>query len=165
MKKEPNNTYYALVWNTALSEKDLLIQGEVISQNTILPKDPRMMYGTNPNDVFKVRLERIKTEVKYDVLTTKESVRFIKEVEEIEIPRDVRIVVWEGSNILHIPYDKYRIVTPQMFEDLIAKSKDTCINTWDDSTIEEIRWKACAEPEEKLRDNILNMLNLKLEFN
>lgn len=165
MTKRLANSYYALVWNTALSEKDLVIQGEVISQNTVLPKDPRMMYGTNPNDVFKIRIERIKEEIKYDVFTTKQSVRFIKEVEEVELPRDVRIIVWEGSDTLHIPYDKYRIVTPQVFEELIKMSDDTQINTWNDPLIEEVRWKACAEPEEKLRGKVLNVLNFDFGIN
>ena len=168
MTKRSKKSYYALVWNTALSNKDLVIRGELVSQNTVLPKDPRMMYGTNPNDVLNVRIEKIKKEVKYDVFTTKQSVRFIKEIEKIELPRDVRIIVWDDEEELYIANKSYRIVSPQVFEELIEMSNYTRINTWNglpyDSEGVEASWKACAEPEERLKGNILSMLNLELQF-
>lgn len=164
MKEKPNNTYYALVWNTSLEQKESIIEGELISKDTVIPDDPRVMYGTNPNDVLKVSIEHIKTEIEYDVLTTRQSVRFIKEIEEFELPRDVRIIVWEGSNVLHIPYDKYRIVSPKDFEALVEISKNS-FECKESKTERYFKWEEVATPERKLKENILNMLDLELNFN
>lgn len=118
--------YYALVWNTFLnSKKNLEIKGEKITKSTELPKDPCMLYGTNDNDVAKIRKVESWTEIEYDVHTTSQRVKFWKEVEEYIISRDVYILVWEGSEILSLPNDPYRIVTPDLFDYLVSTARET----------------------------------------
>lgn len=157
------NSYYALVWSTTLESKGH-VKGELMSQSTRLPKDPGILYGTHNNDVIKVKSVEFKEELSYDSLTTKQSVKFNRVVEEYIIPRDVRIIVWEGSDTLDVSCDKYRIVSPQIFKDLVAMSKDSCTKTNNESLTEEVIWKAGSELEERLRDNVLNILNLELKF-
>ncbi len=157
MEKAFKGYYYALVWNTALDEKDLVIQGQLITKNTILPEGPHMMYGTNPNDILKVRTEKIKEKIEYDVLTMKQSVKFIREVEEIDIPRDVRILVWEGSDKINLKESDYKIVSPQMFQELIEMSED-CLEDEDEIM------RPSILPEVKFNKNILNMLDLNLSL-
>lgn len=114
------NLYYTLVWDTTLKEKKRVVKGELIDKNTKLPEDNRMLYGTNSNDTFVVKLETFIDVIKYDVLTTIQSVRFQKTTEEVFIARDVRIIVWEGSETINLSEDKYRIMTPDNFDELVS---------------------------------------------
>lgn len=116
-------TYYALVWNDVL-KKEVELKGKKVDKNIELPDDPRMLYGTNDNDTFKITKEVIHEKIKYDVFTTKQSVEFYVEEIEYVLPRDVRIIVWEGSDELLLPNDSYRIMTPQMFEQLVGECGD-----------------------------------------
>lgn len=113
------NLYYALVWNTTLKIKNKTVEGELLNKNTILPDDPRMLYGTNPNDILKIQSESFVKIMKYDVMTMTQSVKFHKKIEEVIIPRDVRIIVWENSELLNLSEDNYRIVTPEYFKEII----------------------------------------------
>lgn len=157
-------SYYALVWKNTLAE-EIYIEGKVIGSNTRLPTDPRMLYGTNVNDVMKIRNVNFKTELSYDVLTTKQSVRYIPIIEEFNIQRDVRIIVWEGSETLHIPHERYRILTPEAFYELVKGSNDYGESEWKGLSREiddvESGWKACSDPESKMSDSILGMLLLE----
>lgn len=162
MKEYDCKSYYALVWNTALDD-EVFIEGKVIGSNTELPKDPRMLYGANTGDILKVRNVEFKTEVTYDVFTTKQSVRFIPIIEEFNILRDVRIIVWEGSATLHNPYDYYRIVTPDDFEEIVRSSTRKQTSEWKglskDDSGGEVNWQACSNPESKMSESILGMLS------
>lgn len=124
MSKCHVNSYYALVWNNSL-ERKMEVKGELITKNTVLPKDPRMLYGTNNNDIAKIRKVSAWEEIEYDILTTRQTVRFWKEVDEYILSRDVRIIVWEGEDILCLPNDKYRIVSPDLFEYIVKTSSET----------------------------------------
>lgn len=117
--------YYTLVWNTTLELKgERFIKGEKITKTTKLPSEPSVLYGTHNNDLKKIRNIEVWEEVIYDVATTKQSVRFHESINEYELCRDVRIIVWEGSPELDLFYDSYKIVTPEMFEDIANYSKD-----------------------------------------
>lgn len=110
-------TYYALVWNNVLNEQ-VKLKGKRVNQGVKLPNGPRMLYGTNDNDVFKIVKEVVHKKIKYDVFTTKQSVKFYIEKVEYVLPRDVRIIVWEGESELFLPSGSYRVMSPQMFENL-----------------------------------------------
>ena len=75
--------YYALVWDSVLENKDIVIKGQPLVKTSKLPRDPRMLYGTSSNDLRKVKLNRFTKILEYDVLTMKQSVRFVKEIEEL----------------------------------------------------------------------------------
>lgn len=115
------NSYYALVWNNSL-ERRMEVKGELITNHTTLPKDPRVLYGTNNNDVAKIRKVSAWEEIEYDTLTTKQTVRFWKEVDEYILSRDVRIIIWDGRDTLCLPNDKYKIVSPDLFEYIVQTS-------------------------------------------
>lgn len=125
MKLVDVNSYYALVWKDVLKAK-VEIKGELITRDTILPNDPRMLYGTNNNDVAKIKKIELWKEIEYDVLTTKQSVRFWKEIDEYILSRDVYIIVWEDSAILSLPSNSYRIVSPDLFEHIVQMSPKEC---------------------------------------
>lgn len=166
MCMRPSKYYYALVWDTALKNGETLIEGTLVNRNTKLPKDPRMMYGTSPKDVQKVRIEKYKQVTEYDILTTKQTVRFVKELEEYELSRDIRIVIWEGSEFLNVFTDYYRVVSQDFFEELvkIAPEKTGLEMIEQAFDNEEFKWKATVSPEQFLKAKILNTLNLNLEF-
>lgn len=115
------NSYYALVWSTTL-DKDGYVKGKLINQSTKLPEDPNILYGTNNNDVMKVKTVEFEEEVSYNSLTTQQSVKFNKIVEEYILPRDVRIVVWNDYEYMNPKTDKYRIMTPEYFEEFVKLS-------------------------------------------
>lgn len=166
MCMKPSKYYYALVWDTALKNGNLLIKGTLVNRNTKLPKDPRMMYGTSPKDVFKVRLENYKQITEYDIMTTKQTVRFIKELEEYELSRDIRIVIWEGSEFLNVVTDHYRVVSVDFFEELVKIAPEKSGMEMIEQALdkEEFEWKATVCPEQFLKAKVLNTLNLNLEF-
>lgn len=125
MREYDTNLYYALVLNSTLEKKDLVINGELITKDTELPKDVELLYGAHSNDVAKIRKVKDITEVHYDYRTTKESYSNRREVKEFVLPRDVCIIVWQGYPILYTSYRSYRIVTPEVFEDLVSHSKES----------------------------------------
>lgn len=127
MKELNSNMYYALVWNTSLSNKKQVIKGTKITRSTRLPKDPRMLYGTNNNDIARIIKKDNWMEVKYDIMTQRETVTFWKEEEEYVIYRDIRIIVWQGNDELYLPkeMDKYKIVSPELFEYICSTSEET----------------------------------------
>ena len=94
-----NSSYYALVWKDSLDKKGK-IKGELITKNTVLPDDPRILYGSNDNDIAKIRNVEMWKEIEYDTLTTKQTVRYYTEVKEYVLCRDVRIIVWQGDEEL-----------------------------------------------------------------
>lgn len=160
MGRKNNKSYYALVWIDSLKSKlDLIIKGELIHKKTKLPKDPSILYGTNPNDVAKIRIVEAFEEIKYDVYTMEQSVKFWSESDEYIVPRDVRIVVWEGKDELNLPYDKYRIVSPELFELIVATSGERQSSKNDDNT--SINWEIYKNSINNIKDNVLN----ELEFN
>lgn len=112
------NSYYALVWNTTL-ETGMELRGAKITRSTRLPKDSRMLYGTNRNDVSRIRKVKHWQEIEYDPLTTQQSIKFWNEIDEYDITRDIYIVVWEGKRRLDLSCDHYKIVSPEVFEYMI----------------------------------------------
>ena len=118
MRRRNSKTYYALVWSDILN-KNVELKGKEVNKDIELPDDPRMLYGANDNDTFKIIKEVVHQKVKYDAFTTKQSVEFYIEKIEYVLPRDVRIIVWEGSEDIYLPSKNYRIMTPQMFEELV----------------------------------------------
>lgn len=123
------NSYYALVWEDVLNSKDeLVISGELIHKETKLPDMPELLYGTNPNDITKVRKVNFLEKIEYDVRTTRQSVTNWRDVEEYILSRALRIIVWQGSETLNLPTDSYRVVSPEMFR-FIVKSADRNLNT------------------------------------
>jgi len=117
-KRYHNNFYYALVWSKDLTS-EIEVIGEKITRNTVLPKDSRMLYTTNGKDLSKIVKVKTWKEITYDPLTTKQSVKFWDETEEYTLKRDVCILVWEGSEILSLPSKQYKIVSPELFEEII----------------------------------------------
>lgn len=138
-----NPSYYALVWNDSLNKK-MKVKGELITRNTVLPKDPRMLYGTNCNDIAKIRNIGVWKEIEYDVLTTKQSVKFWKEVDEYILSRDVYIVVWEGEEYLDFPNNNYKIVSPELFEYIVQTIPEK---------VQTVPEKACELNIDKIEEN------------
>lgn len=155
-------TYYTLAWSTTLTQ-DVYIRGKAIGKNTKLPKDPKMLYGTNENDIFKIKRVEYETEITYDVFTQKQSVRYIPIVEEFSIQRDMRIIVWEGSEELSLLNDDYRIVTPEDFEDLVRLSDVECevASTPEPAKVthKERIWKRYNNPKNNISDRMLGALS------
>lgn len=81
-----------------------------------MPDDPRILYGSNDNDIAKIRNVEMWKEIEYDTLTTKQTVRYYTEVKEYVLCRDVRIIVWQGDEELRLPSNDYKIVSPELFE-------------------------------------------------
>lgn len=123
MRRRNLKTYYALVWSNILNEQ-VKLKGKRVNQDIKLPNDPRMLYGTNDNDVFKIVKEVVHKKIKYDVFTTKQSVEFYIEKVEYVLPRDVRIIVWEGESELFLPNGNYRVMSPQMFESFVKEKTE-----------------------------------------
>lgn len=149
------NSYYALVWSSEVSSKRKKeIKGEKITRQTSLPEDPRILYAANKNDVAKIKTVKIWEEIEYDPVTTKQSVRFWKETEEYILPRDVCIVVWEGSDTLCLSEDNYRIVTPEDFKCIVESSP----NVWTEETneVQGVEWMKHLQG---LQKKVLNILN------
>lgn len=117
-------SYYALVFNTSLKKRDK-IRGKLIDKNTKLPKDGNILYGTNDNDKLKIKAVNYENEIHYDAKTTMQSVRFKILEDVVEIPRDVRIIIWKDNEYLDPRKDKYKIVSPQHFEEMISYKKHT----------------------------------------
>ena len=140
--------YYALVWDSSLNDKNIVIKGEPLTSRSRLPEDPRMKYGTSHKDVFKVRLERFKKIVKYDVFTMKQSVEFIPEQEEIKITRDVRIAIWEGGDTMSPRYDSYRLISKEYFNELVKDAPgEFQINKHENDVVSrDSLWKAVPDP-------------------
>lgn len=151
------NMYYALIWNTTLSsKKKIIIQGEKITRSTKLPKDPRMLYGTNNNDIARIVKKDNWMEIRYDIMTQRQSVKFWTEIDEYILSRDIRIIVWQGESELVLPSKQYKIVAPDLFQHICM----TCCNE-----AEDIEWSKNMEEE------VINLLdtkligNLHLEYN
>ena len=117
------NSYYAIVWNTSL-DTNMVLRGTKITRFTKLPNDPRMLYGTNKNDVAKIKKVKLWKKIGYDPYTTKQEVKFWHEVEEYKLSRDIYIVVWEGKDRIRPSEDYYKIVTPELFEHIVALAPD-----------------------------------------
>lgn len=132
MKENDCNLYYALVWNTQLSSKENeVIKGDKITKSTVLPSDPRILYGVSDNDIKRIRSVKVLKEIEYDIYTTKQSVKFQRDVKEYILCRDIRIIVWRGANEINLLHDKYKIVTPELFETMVQISGN--INIVDDA--------------------------------
>lgn len=134
----------------------------MITKNTVLPDDPRMLYGTNSNDVAKIRNVGIWKEIEYDTITTKQSVKFWKEVDEYILSRDVYILVWEGEEYLELPNDRYKIVSPDLFEYIVQTApEESC-----ELNIEEVEDKISNRNSvREILSNIINANNIKAEKN
>ena len=158
--------YYALVWDSVLDNKDIVIKGQPLVKTSKLPRDPRMLYGTSSNDLRKVKLNRFKKILEYDVLTMKQSVRFVKEIEELALKRDVRIVIWEWADTMSPRYDHYRIISKEHFEELAKDAPGSFgIKKHEmDKESEESIWKATPDPEKNLKSKIKKMLDVDLKF-
>lgn len=118
------NSYYALVWNTSL-DSNMKLRGTKITRSTKLPSDPRMLYGTNRNDVAKIRKVKFWQEIEYDPFTTRQGIKFWDEVDEYNLSRDIFIVVWEGEDRLSLPHEHYKIVSPEFFEHIVAMAPES----------------------------------------
>lgn len=165
MSVEHEKFYYALVWGETLKDKNVVIKGKPLVKGSKLSEDPRMLYGTSEKDKFKVKVENYKNIVEYDVFSTKQTVRFVKEVEEIVITRDVRIVIWQHADTMCPKYDHYRIISKDYFEELAENSLGSFeANVREEKTSDESIWKANVNPEKLLKLKIANKLNLNLEF-
>lgn len=150
------NMYYALVWNTTLSsKKKIIIQGEKITRSTKLPKDPRMLYGTNNNDIARIIKKDNWIEIKYDIMTQRQSVKFWTEIDEYVLSRDIRIIVWQGESELVLPSKQYKIVAPDLFQHI-------CMNCCEDE-VDNVEYKRNIE------DEIIHIIDVKpiqtLNFN
>lgn len=164
MRENDCNTYYALVWSTILSSKKKeTIKGEKITKSTVLPNDPRILYGTSNNDVIKIRNVEMWKEIEYDIATTKQTVRFHKEIKEYILCRDVRIIIWQGSEELNLPSDEYRIVTPELFEIITQLTNNYGseeVNNYVGEEEEIGRWKPYKDPKQEIKSNInQNLIN------
>lgn len=166
MKESDTKSFYALVWNTALSSKEeLIIQGEEIHRDTIIPDDPRMLYGTNNNDVARITKVKEWKEIKYDTLTTKQSVRFWKEIDEYVLARDVRIIVWAGESELMLPSKEYRIVAPDLFKHIVetapvsSASKSSTNLRVVDSRDNGEKWGRYKDPSMNIDNTILDSID------
>lgn len=165
MSLEHGKYYYALVWGEALKDKNLVIKGSPLVKGIKLSEDPRMLYGTSDKDKFKVRIESYKEIKEYDVFSTKQSVRFVKEVEEVLVTRDVRIVIWQHKDTMCPKYDHYRVVSKQYFEELAEHSLDSFdAIIFEEKVSEESIWKANVNPEKLLKKKIAEKFGLNLEF-
>lgn len=165
MSLENEKYYYALVWGEALKDKNLVIKGSPLVKGTKLSEDPRMLYGTSDKDRFKVKIENYKEIKEYDIFSTKQSVRFIKEVEEISVTRDVRIVIWQHKDTMCPKYDHYRVISKQYFEELAEHSLGSFDSiVYEEEVTEESTWKANVNPEKLLKKKIAEKFGLNLEF-
>ena len=165
MSLEHEKYYYALVWGEALKDKNLVIKGSPLVKGTKLSEDPRMLYGTSDKDRFKVKIENYKEIKEYDVFSTKQSVRFVKEVEEISVTRDVRIVIWQHKDTMCPKYDHYRVISKQYFEELAEHSLGSFdAIVYEEEVAEESTWKANVNPEKLLKKKIAEKFGLNLEF-
>lgn len=144
-----NSSYYALVWKDSLDKKGK-IKGELITKNTVLPDDPRILYGLNDNDIAKIRNVEMWKEIEYDTLTTKQTVRYYTKVKEYVLCRDVRIIVWQGDEELRLPSNDYKIVSPELFE-IIAQVS----NNFGDKECKE--WRVYGNPVEII-NNVANVV-------
>lgn len=151
------NSYYALVWNDSLKRK-MRIKGELITRNTVLPDDPRMLYGTNSNDIAKIRNVGLWQEIEYDTITTKQSVKFWKEVDEYILSRDVYILVWEGEEYLELPNDRYKIVSPDLFEYIVQTAPEESCELNIEEVDEEVGNRNSVK---EILSNIINSNNIK----
>lgn len=158
MDNVENSMYYALVWNTALSpqidkkkSKKIVIEGEKITRSTKLPRDPRMLYGTNNNDIARIVKTDNWMEIKYDIMTQKQTVKTWVENEEYLLSRDIRIIVWEGESKLELPSKLYKVVAPDLFEHIVK----TCC----DGELEDIEWSLDVEHE------VINLLDMNQKEN
>lgn len=173
MIERPLDYHFAIVWNTDLKQKNFEVQGTKICQNTILPEDPRVLYGTNNNDKRKLKIQKMKEIVEYDKYSTKQTVRFAVEEEEVELSRDVRIIVWRGlHDTINLSVDEYKIVSPQVFKSLVKASRLKDVPR--ENVIEEIeeineeensKWIPSISPQDILKKNIFEVLNLEMQFN
>ena len=142
------NMYYALVWNTTLSSKKKnIIQGEKITRSTKLSKDPRMLYGTNNNDIARIIKKDDWKEMQYNIITQKQSVRFWTEIDEYILSRDIRIIVWHGDSELSLPSKRYKIVAPDLFEHI-------CMTCCEDE-FDNIKWV------KNMADEVVNIIDIK----
>ena len=165
MSVEHGKYYYALVWGEALKDKNVTIKGSPLVKGTKLSEDPRMLYGTSDKDKFKVKVENYKEIIEYDVFSTKQTVRFVMEEEEISVTRDVRIVIWQHKDTMCPRYDHYRVVSKKYFEGLAEISLDSFeVKEYEEKVSEESIWKADINPEKFLKRSIASKLNLNLEF-
>lgn len=157
--------YYALVWDSVLKDKDIVIKGQPLVASTKLPEDPRMMYGTSHKDIYKVRLTNFRDVVKYNTFTTEQSVSFEREYEEVNLTRDVRIVIWEWAETMSPKYDSYRIVSKQYFEELVKDAPESFGINKHPGGVEsdEKIWKVTPNPERELKERVLRMLELDSE--
>lgn len=137
MRDYNTDLYYTLIWSSTLdSKKGLVLNGLKITKDTKLPKDPTILYGAHSNDVAKIKKIRANGKVTYDCKTATEKYECYDVMEEYVLPRDVFIIVWPGGNPLYLDIEPYRIVTPQVFEDIVSRqtvtskdvlSKDTSV--------------------------------------
>lgn len=153
------NSYYALVWNDSL-KREMRIKGELITRNTVLPDDPRMLYGTNSNDIAKIRNVGLWKEIEYDTITTKQSVKFWREVDEYILSRDVYILVWEGEEYLELPNDIYKIVSPDLFEYIVQTAPEESYELNIEEVEEEVGNRNSVK---EILSNIIHSNNIKAE--
>lgn len=116
-------SYYAIVWNTSLKRRKK-IRGKLIDGNVVLPKETSILYGTSDNDIAKVRTVDYKDKVVYNIETGKQSVQFEKDVREFVLNRDVRLIIWDGPEYLNPLKDKYKIIEPRFFEEMVLIRKE-----------------------------------------
>lgn len=110
--------YFATIWSTEVGS-NIDIEGEELTSESKLPKKDLNRYGTHDNDKSIERIIVTKEVVKYDWLTTKQTVEVYNEEEKYELKRDLRLIIWEGfDNSLNL-LDNYRIITPKFFRELV----------------------------------------------
>lgn len=160
MEYRDTNTYYALVsCSTLQTKEDIAIQGNVIHSDTVLPNEPRLLYGTNGNDVAKIRIIEAYKKITYDVFTTRQSVVFWEEIEEYDIPRDTRIIIWEGKDDLEIQHDSYQIVTPDLFNLIVSTCK--CELNKEHELLKSIyKEESVVDPKANLKKQLLYKIDL-----
>lgn len=118
------NSYYAFIWGPYLSSnRERIVKGNLIHRNIETNSILKMFYGTNSNDIYKVNKLKFWKEIEYKIDGEVQSVKYWKPEGEKVIERDMRIIVWEGSESTNLSYNKYRIVSPQIFELLVKGAK------------------------------------------
>ena len=113
ISENDNNIYYTLIFSPNLiktksrrKNKDKIVKGYKLTQQTNLPNDPRMLYGTNDNDVAKFTIIDRYMEWTFNFISKKESVKFWEETKVYTLPRDIRIIMWQGGEELNLSKDK-----------------------------------------------------------
>lgn len=159
MSMKPRKYYYALIWGTALEEKNFIVKGSLLTKKTRLPKDPKILYGTSPKDIKRILISEYKNIVSYNIFTGEQSVRFERDSEEYILKRDVVVIVWEDHEEINLAWKYHRVVAPDFLEALAEES------TYEsESNCEEINWGEIINPELALKTNIKELLGMPKEL-